>query len=119
MVAFEKKTDITSAINIATRKRIPGLVEELKAKLEKFGSDVTHTSVKEAKEAHLESKSVKTELHGLALRRLLRARETSTERVIDLLKFWMKEEESACITELNALGETLECLKDNFLSALG
>jgi hypothetical protein len=88
--AFEKKTDITTAINIATRKRIPGLVDELKAKLGRFGSDVTHTSVKEAKEAHLESKSIKSELHDLALRRLQRARETSTERVIDLLKVWMK-----------------------------
>ena len=88
--AFEKKTDITTAINIATRKRIPGLVDELKSKLGKFGSEVTHTSVKEAKEAHLESKSIKSELHDLALRRLHRARETSTERVIELLKVWMK-----------------------------
>ena len=38
----------------------------------------------------MESKAIKTELHDLALRRLRRARETSTERVIDLLKFWMK-----------------------------
>lgn len=89
-IAFEKKTDISTAINIATRKRIPKLVDELKAKLDRLGSDVTHTSVKEAKEAHLESKNVKTELHELALRRLLRARETSTERVIDLLKVWSK-----------------------------
>ena len=90
--AFEKKTDVTTAINIATRKRIPQLVEELKAKLQKFGPDVTHTAVKETKEAHLESKAVKAELHDLAIRRLLRARETSTERVIDLLSFWMKGE---------------------------
>ena len=149
LVAFEKKTDISTAINIATRKRIPGLVDELKAKLDRFGSDVTHTSVKEAKEAHLESKSVKTELHELALRRLLRARETSTERAIGVLKFWSKggygcvrflvyacfvsdpltsifwfywsnaEEESSCISELNALGETLECIENSFLRALG
>jgi hypothetical protein len=83
---------VTTAINIATRKRIPKLVDELKAKLEKFGPDVTHTAVKETKEAHLESKAIKAELHELALRRLLRARETSTERVLALLKFWMKGE---------------------------
>lgn len=51
---------------------------------------MTHTAVKESKEAHLESKTIKAELHELAIRRLLRARETSTERVIDLLIFWMK-----------------------------
>ncbi|CAB9525152.1 expressed unknown protein [Seminavis robusta] len=117
--AFEKKTDVSTAINIATRKRIPGLVNELKAKLGRFGSDVTHTAVKEAKEAHLESKNIKSELHDLALRRLQRARETSTERVVDLLKVWMKEEESACITELNAIGEILECVETNFLRVLG
>jgi hypothetical protein len=85
-------------------------VEELQAKLDKFSPDVNHTSVKEAKEAHLESKNVKAKLHELALRRLLRARETSTERVISLLKFWTKGEESSCISELNALGETMEVL---------
>jgi len=90
------------------------LVDELQAKLDTFGSDVTHTSVKEAKEAHLESKNVKTELHELALRRLLRARERSTQRVVDMLKFWMKEEESTCISELNALGETLNCIENCF-----
>ena len=116
LVAFEKKTDITTAINIATRKRMPELVEELKAKLERLGPDVTHTSVKEAKEAHLESKNVKAELHALALRRLLRARETSTQRVIDLLKFWMTEEETACISEQKALGETLACIEGSFLT---
>ena len=80
---------MTTAINTATRKRIPQLVEELKAKLAKFGPDVTHTAVKETKEAHLESKAIKAELHDLAIRRLLRARETSTERVIALLIVWM------------------------------
>lgn len=117
--AFEKKTDVTTAINIATRKRIPKLVEELKAKLEWFGPDVSHTSVKTTKEAHLESKIVKTELHELALRRLLRARETSTERVINLLKFWMKEEESTCTSEHSALAEILGALETSFLSECG
>lgn len=84
--AFEKKTDITTAINIATRKRLPALIDELQQKLEKLGPNVTHTVVKETKEAHLESKNIKAALHDLALRRLLRARETSTERVINLLK---------------------------------
>ena len=88
--AFEKKTDITSAINVATRKKMPVLVRELSAKLEAVGQDVSHTTVKETKEAHLESKALKTELHDLAVRRLTRARETSTERVIALMAVWAK-----------------------------
>ena len=92
LAAFEKKTDITSAINIATRKRMPVLVKELQTKLDAVGADVTHTTVKEAKEAHLESKTLKQELHTLAMRRLTCSRETSTERVIALMTVWSKGE---------------------------
>jgi hypothetical protein len=92
LAAFEKKTDITSAINIATRKRMPVLVKELQTKLEAVGADVSHTTVKEAKEAHLESKTLKQELHTLAMRCLTRSRETSTERVIALMTVWSKGE---------------------------
>ena len=69
---------------------MPALVEELKAKLEAVGADVSHTMVKESKEAHLESKALKQELHSLAMRRLTRSRETSTERVIALMTVWAK-----------------------------
>jgi hypothetical protein len=90
LAAFEKRTDITSAINIATRKRMPMLVQELQTKLENVDPNVSHTTVKWAKEAHLESKTLKAELHELSDRRLTRARETSTERVIALLAVWSK-----------------------------
>lgn len=90
LASFEKKTDITSAINIATRKRMPMLVQELQTKLEAVDPNVSHTTVKEAKEAHLESKTLKGELHELSVRRLTRARETSTERVIALMAVWAK-----------------------------
>jgi hypothetical protein len=103
LAAFEKKTDITSAINIATRKRMPVLVKELQAKLEAVGADVSHTTVKEAKEAHLESKTLKQELHDLSMRQLSRARETATERVIALMNLWSKEEENASSVELDIL----------------
>lgn len=109
--AFEKKTDITSAINIATRKRMPALVEELKAKLEAVGADVSHTMVKESKEAHLESKALKQELHSLAMRRLTRSRETSTERVIALMTVWAKEEEGAAATELKLAKAVLKAME--------
>lgn len=103
LAAFEKKTDITSAINIATRKRLPVLVKELQAKLEAVGTDVSHTTVKEAKEAHLESKALKQELHDLSMRQLSRARETATERAIALMTLWSKEEENASAIELDSL----------------
>ena len=90
LAAFEKKTDITSAINIATRKRLPKLVQELQNKLEAVDPNVSHTTVKEAKEAHLESKTLKAELSLLSDRRLTRGRETSTERVIALMAVWAK-----------------------------
>jgi hypothetical protein len=115
LTAFEKKTDITSAINIATRKKMPVLVKELQVKLEAVGADVSHTTVKDAKEAHLESKKLKEELHTLAMRRLTRARETSTERAIALMTVWAREEEEASNTE-KALLEELKMLVENSLS---
>ena len=79
---------------------MPLLVNELQAKLEDVGADVSHTTVKEAKETHLESKTLKGELHDLAVRRLTRARETSTERVIALMALWSKGEHTICVAEL-------------------
>ena len=110
---FEKKTDITSAMNVATRKRMPKLVDELKLKLDALGGDVTHTMVKEAKEAHLESKTIKQELHDLAVRRLTRSRETSTERVIALMAFWAKDEESTAAAELKLLKQIINVLEES------
>jgi len=103
LAAFEKKTDITSAINIATRKKMPVLVKELQGKLKALSAVVSHTTVKEAKEAHLESKALKTELNALAMRRLARTRETSTERVISLMTVWVKEEEVSTAAEKDIL----------------
>lgn len=111
LAAFEKKTDITSAINIATRKKMPVLVKELQAKLVAVGTEVSHTTVKEAKEAHLESKTMKQDLHDLAMRRLTRARETSTERAIALMTVWSKEEEGSTSTELEILKDLMVLLQ--------
>ena len=91
---WEQKTDITTAINIATKKNLPALVEELKVKLESLSPSISHTSVKKAKEKHLVSKAVKDDLQKLAERRFQRARETSTERVIAMIKMWAEREYS-------------------------
>ena len=87
--AWEKRTDISTAINVATKKRIPKLVQELKVKLDAL-PQVSHTTVIKAKESHLASKTLKSELHKLANKRLGRAQEVSTERVIAIMSLWAK-----------------------------
>lgn len=114
--AFEKKTDLTTAANMARKKRMPQLLTELQGKLEKLGPAVSHTTVKETKEAHLESKNVKASLHDLAMRRLVRAQETSTERVVTILDLWAKEEEINATEEIKALGEAMALLEKSVCS---
>lgn len=109
--SFEKKTDLTTAMNLARRKRMPQLISELQTKMQNMGPDVSHTTVKESKEAHLESKNLKTSLHELAMRRLMRARETSTERAITIMSLWAKEEEINATEEIKALGEAMSALE--------
>jgi hypothetical protein len=111
LAAFEKKTDITTAINVANKKKMPKLVDELQRKLDEIGNIVTHTTVREAKELHLESKQLKSDIHDLAVHRLVRARETSTERAVGLMTLWAKEEESSAAMELKALGEAIAALE--------
>lgn len=90
MTGFEKKTDITTAINLAAKKRLPLLVQELEAKLETVAPNASHTTVKQSKETHLRSKAIKTELSELAMRRFLRARETSMNRLVAILTEWSR-----------------------------
>jgi hypothetical protein len=111
LAAFEKKTDITTAINIANRKRLPLLVAELEAKLEAVEPKVTHTTVKETKETHLLSKSLKTDIIDLATRRFVRVRETSLERVVQLMTKWAKYEERSTSMEIKAVGNVIQELE--------
>jgi hypothetical protein len=60
---------------------------------------------------HLEAKSLKSELHDLAIRRLTRARETSTERIVTLISLWAREEERATACELSSLKMAMEALQ--------
>lgn len=76
---------------MATKKRIPRLVQELKVKLDSL-PQVSHTTVIKRKEEHLTSKTLKSELHRLANRRFGRAQEVSTERVIAVMSLWAKRE---------------------------
>jgi hypothetical protein len=111
--AFEKKTDISTAISIAQRKKLPLLVSELETKMSAV-ANVTHTDVKKLKEIHLVSKSLKNEISALATRRFLRLRETSTERVIGLLTVWAQNEEDAASAEIKALGEVIAEVERQF-----
>lgn len=88
-IAWEKRTDISTAINVATKKKIPKLVQELKVKLDAL-PQVSHTTVLKRKEEHLTSKALKSDLHRLANRRFGRAQEVSTERVIAIMSLWAK-----------------------------
>ena len=94
--AWEKKTDITTAINIATKKRLPLLVKELKSKLASLGPEASHTNVKEAKERHLGSKALKGELEALAGRRFNRLKERSLDRVQSLVRVWVDRKYMYC-----------------------
>lgn len=111
LAAFEKKTDLTAAMNMARKKRMVPLLRDLQIKFDKLGTEVSHTTVKETKEAHLESKILKTLLHNLAMRRLTRARETSTERIAAILELWTKEEEINATEEIKVLGEAMSILE--------
>ena len=95
ILAWEKRTDISTAINVATKKRIPKLVQELKVKLDAL-PQVSHTTVIKAKESHLASKTLKSELHKLANKRLGRAQEVSTERVIAIMSLWARRKWKSC-----------------------
>ena len=87
--AWEKKTDITTAINIATKKGLTQLVEELSAKLSAM-SFVSHTAVKQAKDKHLTSKSIKNDLQDLGNRRFQRAKENSTTKIVSIIQIWLE-----------------------------
>jgi len=113
LAAWERKTDITTAINIATRKRLPLLVSELQAKLESLSSSVSHTTVKQAKERHLKSKSLKSDLHSLANRRFQRAKEAGTDKVAAIIRLWAQYEETVACEELKALGEVIREIERN------
>ena len=104
--AWEKRTDISTAINVATKKKIPKLVQELKVKLDAL-PQVSHTTVLKRKEEHLASKTLKSDLHKHANRRFARAQEVSTERVIAVMSLWAKHEESVAMEEVKAIGEAV------------
>ena len=55
-----------------------------------MGPNVSHTNVKEAKERHLGSKALKSELEALASRRLNRLKIASLDRVRDLFRVWVE-----------------------------
>jgi hypothetical protein len=82
---------------VATKKKIPKLVNELKMKLDGL-PQVSHTTVLKAKENHLASKVLKTDLHKLANRRLGRAQDVATERVIAIVSLWAKRKYSCDVS---------------------
>jgi len=114
LAAWEKKTDITTAINIATRKKIPALVAELQAKMAALNPpNVSHTTVIETKDDHLASKALKSELKELSSRAYLRARESSVEYSIELINMWSRYEEDSSIGEIGDIARVLDEVEKN------
>ena len=93
---------------------MPGLVKELKVKLE-LASAVTHTSVKEAKEAHLLAKTLKQDLNALSLRRLTRLREVSTQKVVAIVNTWASAEEVHSKDQFVKIQDLLQNIHDHVL----
>jgi len=110
---WEKKTDITTAINIATKKRLTLLVVELKEKLELIGNSVSHTLVKQAKERHLGSKTLKVELEQLATRRFQRLKEFLSNNSLSIINEWVLQEEKHANDELTCLQVVIEDIEQN------
>lgn len=110
---WEKKTDITTAINIATKKRLTLLVVELKEKLELIGDSVSHTLVKQAKERHLGSKTLKVELEQLATRRFQRLKEFLSNNSLSMINDWVLQEEAHANDELKCLQVVIEDIEQN------
>jgi len=108
LTAFEQKTDIQTAINIAQRKRLPLLVQELDAKMEAVAGGVTHTTVKESKEAHLLSKTTKGDIGDLALRRFQRTKESAMDNIVALMTLWANYEEVTTGKELKLLNKAID-----------
>lgn len=68
---------------------------------------VSHTTVIKAKESHLASKTLKSDLHKLANKRFGRAQEVSTERVIAIMSLWAKRKFSICHPKIISLVHSL------------
>lgn len=113
LAAWEKKTDITTAITIATKKKLMLLVNELKEKLELIGDSVSYSSVKEAKERHLGSKALKSELESLACRRFQKLKETCTDHSLSIMSEWTLREESIAKVEAKYLNEIIREIESN------
>jgi hypothetical protein len=86
--AWEKKTDIITAINVATKKRLDLVVQELEKKLEEFDPSVSHAGVKDAKERHLASKVIKSELEALAHNQFMMLKPACMDRVLEIIRLW-------------------------------
>jgi predicted DNA-binding protein len=95
LAEWEKKTDLHQAIAMANKKRLPKLVKELEGKLESLDSNtvpISRTYVKQAKERHLASKTLKSELQDLAARRFERSKECAVKEVVELIRLWAERE---------------------------
>lgn len=108
LVEWEKKTDLTTAITLASKKKLPLLVKELEAKINAIPSSVSYSGVKAAKERHLGSKMVKKNLESLATRRLQRIKESGCYLSLSIMNEWALREDSSAKYELRHLVDVIK-----------
>ena len=89
-IEWEKKTNVSTAFNAVQKKGLHHLVGDLQDSLESLNDKVSHTSVKEAKDKHLASKTLTAELQALAIKRMTRSREKATDKTLRIIKSWVK-----------------------------
>lgn len=108
LVEWEKKTDLTTAITLASKKKLPLLVKELEAKINAIPSSVSYSGVKAAKERHLGSKMIKKNLESLATRRLQRIKESGCYLSLSIMNEWALREDSSAKYELRHLVDVIK-----------
>lgn len=108
LVEWEKKTDLTTAVTLASRKKLPLLVKELEAKINAIPSSVSYSGVKAAKERHLGSKMIKKNLETLATRRLQRIKDSGCCLTLSIMKDWAIREDSCAKYELRHLVDVIQ-----------
>ena len=108
LVEWENKTDLTTAITLASKKKLPLLVKELEAKINAIPPSVSYSGVKAAKERHLGSKLIKKNLESLANRRLQRIKESGCNLSLSIMNEWTLREESCAKYELRHLVDVIK-----------
>lgn len=119
LVEWEKKTDLTTAITLASKKKLPLLVKELEAKIQAIPSSVSYSGVKAAKERHLGSKMIKKRLETIAKKGLQKLKKSGCTISLSIINEWAACEESSANTEHQFLIDLINKMESHFQKGIG